>query len=133
MPRRAPSPCRAPQCPNLVYERAAEGYCEGHQDIPRARRAKYSRATNANRRADKAQSALDAFYSTPAWRKLSKAHRAHEPLCRHCAKAGRITPAAVVDHIIERRDGGANYDPSNLQSLCHSCHNIKTQQERRRR
>lgn len=36
----------------------------------------------------------------------------------------------VVDHITPIKDGGAPYDPSNTQSLCHACHNKKTGQER---
>jgi 5-methylcytosine-specific restriction protein A len=34
-------------------------------------------------------------------------------------------PATEVDHIIQRSDGGAD-DFTNLQSLCHRCHNRKT-------
>jgi 5-methylcytosine-specific restriction protein A len=39
-----------------------------------------------------------------------------------------------VDHIVERSDDDSkrlNWD--NLQSLCHSCHNIKTAEEKRKR
>ena len=54
------------------------------------------------------------------WSKIRAAVLAAEPLCRVCKK-----PAAVVDHIISRRDGGGD-EPSNLQPLCHKCHTAKT-------
>ena len=109
------------------------GYCEDHQHIGDAQRSRYQRASRLRRRADPTQAALDGFYKTPAWRSLSQAHRAKEPLCRHCGERGRITAAAVVDHIVELRDGGSQYDEANLQSLCHACHNTKTQEEKRKR
>jgi 5-methylcytosine-specific restriction endonuclease McrA len=34
---------------------------------------------------------------------------------------------------VERRDGGEDFATTNLQSLCHPCHNTKTANERRRR
>lgn len=58
-----------------------------------------------------------------AWRRLRASVLADEPLCRHCYRLGRVTPATDVDH--------ANNDPSdnsreNLQALCHECHSRKT-------
>jgi hypothetical protein len=38
-----------------------------------------------------------------------------------------------ADHIHERRDGGARYDPSNGQCLCGRHHTIKTSLEKARR
>lgn len=40
-----------------------------------------------------------------------------------CATCG--APATEVDHIRQRADGGSD-DFTNLQSLCHICHNKKT-------
>ena len=88
---------------------------------------------NVKRRLDEQQAELDAFYSGKHWRKARTAHRAREPLCRHCSRRGVIKPGDVVDHIVERRDGGSNYDPANLQTLCHQCHHTKTIEERERR
>lgn len=51
------------------------------------------------------------------------------PLCVHCAKKGDVTPADVVDHIKPIKKGGAKLDESNLQGLCHKCHNRKTYYE----
>lgn len=79
------------------------------------------------------ETALQGFYNTPAWKKCRKAFRAANPLCKSCEQRGRIVSADVVDHIVERRDGGADLDWSNLQSLCHACHNAKSADERRQR
>jgi 5-methylcytosine-specific restriction endonuclease McrA len=54
-----------------------------------------------------------------------------EPLCRHCAVKGHVTPATCVDHITPRRDGGKD-EWDNTQSLCDDCHKAKTAEENRR-
>lgn len=51
-----------------------------------------------------------------------------EPLCRHCAEAGRVKAAALVDHIVPRPAGA--HDLNNLQPLCQRCHAVKTASER---
>lgn len=38
-----------------------------------------------------------------------------------------------ADHVVELRDGGAPFDPTNGQALCASCHARKTARERARR
>lgn len=61
-----------------------------------------------------------------AWRRLRAQVLADEPLCRRCAEQGRLVPATDVDHIDS--DSGNN-QRENLQSLCHSCHSIKTNED----
>ena len=69
------------------------------------------------------------------WERVRLQHLMDEPLCRHCAERDDwvVVAADVVDHIIpiavapERR-----LDDSNLQSLCHSCHAIKSLADQRR-
>jgi 5-methylcytosine-specific restriction protein A len=40
-----------------------------------------------------------------------------------CRDAGRVTPASVVDHVVSIEESPRRaFDPSNLQSLCKSCH-----------
>lgn len=51
-------------------------------------------------------------------------------LCQPCERAGRVTTATEVDHIVNRAAGGTD-DESNLQSICTPCHEAKTQQEAR--
>lgn len=132
MPSKAPTPCRDPGCANLCRGGKDEykGYCVDHA---RNVKLQQQRRSRAKRRNNQQQHTLDQFYSTTAWRAMRSAYIAKYPLCRMCAEAGRVVAADVVDHIVERKDGGADLDPRNLQSLCHACHNDKTQQERRRR
>ena len=65
------------------------------------------------------------FYSSSEWRRLREWYRTRHPLCEECERNGRVTLAQVVDHIVEIERGGNPTDPSNLQSLCHACHNRK--------
>lgn len=59
---------------------------------------------------------------------IRKAHLDNEPLCRECAKAGKVKIATIVDHIIPLAEGGTE-DPSNKQSLCDDCHDAKSKRE----
>lgn len=70
------------------------------------------------------------FYQARPWRELRASVLDAEPLCRECAKQGRLTPARVVDHIepLAKRPDLA-LDPENLQPLCGSCHSEKTARE----
>ena len=47
------------------------------------------------------------------------------PLCVHCQRDGRVTPATQLDHIVALDNGGPDIE-SNLQGLCDDCHAIKT-------
>lgn len=70
-------------------------------------------------------------YNTTYWRKIRKQVLLNEPLCRQCAKMGRVTAATVVDHIARARiDSSQFLDLNNLQPLCDSCHNRKSAKER---
>ena len=57
------------------------------------------------------------------WARKSKYQLSIEPLCRMCER-----PAKCTDHVITKAAGGTD-DPSNLQSLCWSCHSAKTAKE----
>ena len=43
-----------------------------------------------------------------------------------CLARGLTEAATDADHIKRIEDGGDRRDSGNLQSLCHSCHSIKT-------
>lgn len=61
------------------------------------------------------------------WQKARKPFLAANPLCVICQKAGRITPARIVDHIIPHKgDQELFWDQSNWQALCKPCHDLKT-------
>ena len=45
------------------------------------------------------------------------------PLCMQCELIGKLTPAAVVDHIVPHRgDMGLFWSRENWQALCKQCH-----------
>jgi 5-methylcytosine-specific restriction endonuclease McrA len=82
-------------------------------------------------RTDK-QSAAQRGYGHK-WREARSAFLKSHPLCVYCQRAGRITAASVVDHIIPHRgDMALFWDRSLWQGLCTHCHNtIKAQEEGR--
>lgn len=71
---------------------------------------------------------VDPFYVSREWRELVglvKAQRGY--VCEACGADMRSNRRALIgDHIVERKDGGADLDPLNVQCLCLPCHNRKT-------
>lgn len=64
------------------------------------------------------------------WRRLREAHLSVFPLCAVCRETETIEPATDVDHIQPTSIAPhRRLDPSNLVSLCHSCHSRKTAME----
>ncbi len=107
MPYKPPHPCGHGGCPALTHGR----YCEAHtKPQPRP---------------------LDGRpreYFKPygyAWQQLRAKYIKAHPLCEVCG-----APAKDVDHIVPVQEGGPSVW-SNLQSLCRSCHNRKTQRGQR--
>jgi len=66
---------------------------------------------------------------TLAWNKYSKTYRRNNPWCVKCLP--KLTAAQCVDHIkpISGKDDPLFWEESNHQSLCWSCHSIKTATE----
>jgi len=63
------------------------------------------------------------------WEKLRRAIlRRDGGLCQPCRRAGRLTEATAVDHIVARTHGGSD-DEGNLQAICDDCHRAKTARE----
>jgi 5-methylcytosine-specific restriction protein A len=64
----------------------------------------------------------EPFYQSPEWRDLRSSIIAERGRrCERCGKTreGDGSPVKLIlDHIIERRDGGADLDRRNLQLLC---------------
>ncbi|MFZ0624676.1 MAG: HNH endonuclease signature motif containing protein [Pseudolabrys sp.] len=66
-------------------------------------------------------------YSTQRWQRLRRQKLREHPLCQVCLEQGAIVPAAVVDHVLAIKAGGAPYPAlDQLRSMCESCHNRKT-------
>lgn len=73
----------------------------------------------------------DPFYQSAAWEAAKRAKRALGNVwCVVCGSTRRL----VLDHRIERKDGGADLPPlDELDWLCHVCHQRKTADARARR
>ena len=120
MPLSAPTPCRHPGCGAVL---ARPGYCDTHR---KAVHRDYGRARRS----------FDAelgFYQSAQWRAVRAAFLRQQPLCCACEVRGRVVPAVVVDHVVPIKQGGARFDPENLQALCVSDHNAKSAKERAQR
>jgi 5-methylcytosine-specific restriction endonuclease McrA len=81
----------------------------------------------------------DPFYLSPEWRALvadlirTRGRRCQNPTCNRTHGSDGLPIRLIGDHIVERRDGGADLDPRNVQLLCWPCHNRKTVEARRKR
>ena len=60
------------------------------------------------------------------WKRFRTAAIEENPFCQYCVEDGKTVLAEVVDHILPRQwYPNLTYEPLNLQSLCHDCHNRK--------
>ena len=123
-PIRIKRPCSHPGCRELIDR----GRCAAHQvkaDMQRAAQVRQYDQT----RGTAAQRGYDA-----RWQKYSVWYRQRNPLCVHCLAEGRLTSVehgGHVDHItpVTGPDDPLFWDPTNHQSLCTSCHSVKTASE----
>lgn len=78
---------------------------------------------------------VDPFYQTADWRSFaSDIKRQRGFKCEKCGgQFSRRRDKLIADHIIERKDGGSDFDPLNIQCLCIYCHNRKTAKARAER
>jgi len=105
MPRKPLSPCSYPGCPKLCEGR----YCEEHKKLTDKQYNRYERSKDVNK-----------IYGR-SWKRIRDKYAREHPLCERCLSEGRATLMQEVHHIIPVSQGGTN-DPSNLMSLCQSCH-----------
>ncbi len=70
----------------------------------------------------------DPFYESRDWRRFASAIKRHRGyVCEDCGKDCAEYPFTLkADHIIERKDGGADFDPLNIRLRCQACDNAKT-------
>ena len=120
MPNATRVPCKHFGCPELIQPDTG-GYCLAHK------RAAW-RAQTQERMCDPYEQYARRFYNSKAWRAARLMQLRAHPLCCECRQ-----PAEMVDHIKRIRDGGEPLSASNMQSMCHSCHNRKRQIEGRQR
>jgi len=108
MPLRSLRPCAYPGCIALVRW----GRCDEHRDaVLTARDPERQRLYDRQ------------------WQRVRRAQLAREPWCADCLRANVYTPATDVDHVVPHRGDQVAFVTGELQSLCHSCHARKTQQE----
>lgn len=112
--QRALRPCREPGCPR--YAEPNTNVCSVHK------------RPHAPKKGDAA--IMHKLYCTRAWLDGRTAFLAIHPLCAECEKAGRLTAACIVDHIVPHQgDLALFYDQDNWQPLCKPCHDRKTAAE----
>ena len=114
MPQRIPTPCRVHGCPNVTTAR--NGFCDRHA----------SRASGWTRD-DRGNSTQRGYGGR--WRRLRREVMERDKgLCQPCSDQGKVMPAVAVDHIRPKAEGGTD-DLENLQAICKTCHQIKTESE----
>ena len=75
------------------------------------------------------------WYNSKVWQRIRAAHLAVHPYCEMCRAQGKalgecIPTTAHVDHITPHKGRWHRFiDASNLQTLCHACHSVKTKRE----
>jgi len=123
MPNSLKKPCAQPGCPKLIE--AGNTYCEEHsKEQSRYRNKRYDNTRDPKVR---------KFYGSSQWQKLRNMQLDREPLCEHCKEKGITREATEVDHIIPIKvDWGKRTKLDNLQSLCHSCHAKKSEEDKQK-
>ncbi|MBB3142814.1 HNH endonuclease [Halomonas organivorans] len=112
MPTKPPRPCRAPMCASKTTDN--HGYCDAHAHL----------AVGWNQK----RQAKSGRGGRPWRRQRDRILRRDNGLCQPCWRAGRVTPAIEVDHIVNLAAGGSGSD-DNLEAICGPCHKAKTQEE----
>jgi len=128
MPSRPLKPCNKIGCTNLTRDR----YCDQHKHLAEQRQRDKQRDKHYDKY--KRNQQARAFYHSKEWERIRLAVLSRDNfLCQECLKNKRITRAVIADHIVPLLVAwDKRLDMSNLQSLCQSCHNRKTAEDKRR-
>lgn len=122
MPVQSQKPCCHPGCGKLVPGGVArcQKHLEQRQQEDQKRQQQYDK-----RRGTSAQRGYGS-----RWKKVRVTYLQSHPLCVRCGEEGRLTPASVVDHIVPHKgDVALFWNSNNWQSLCKTCHDVKTATE----
>ena len=110
MPKMPPKPCTQARCTKYATK---SGRCDEHKRESWVHNGK---------------SASERGYGAD-WRKIRKRILIRDDyLCQECKRNGVITNGTMVDHIINKANGGTNRD-DNLECICKKCHTVKTKIE----
>lgn len=74
---------------------------------------------------------VESFYSSAEWKAVRAVVLKRDGY--KCVKCGERQGRLYVDHIVERKDGGSDFDHGNLETLCAACHGVKGAAERVKR
>ena len=107
-----------------------DNYCDEHKETQREKELQRYKDYNRYSR----DNGLHSFYNSKEWKRVRLVVLAHyHNLCKHCMSNSKMTKADVVDHIVPIEiDYSKRLELSNLQPLCHACHNKKTAEDRRK-
>jgi 5-methylcytosine-specific restriction protein A len=119
MPVASPRPCKYSGCSALVSTAPpAPSYCPTHSASKDP--ARYNRGTTASK-----------GYGSDWERIRLVALERDKYLCQMCLSDSIATPATLVDHVVPVKvDRSRRLDLTNLQSLCVTCHSIKTYRDK---
>lgn len=110
--------------PGCNARAGTDGTCQLHK--PKAKPVIKQATPHKLKQIDRRPSAAKRGYDAK-WRSARLLYLEDHPLCAHCSDKDVIKAADVVDHIIPHRgDTELFWLQANWQSLCYSCHSIKT-------
>ena len=117
MARKPMRPCAEISCGKLTEN----NYCKIHEKNVIENHRKTTQIYNRYGRDPE----VNSFYKSADWKRLrALAIERDNGLCQRCSAKGIIKKANVVHHIVEVKDDwNQRLSLSNLESLCHSCHN----------
>ncbi|QDU33764.1 HNH endonuclease [Poriferisphaera corsica] len=120
--------CNNPGCGARLQVR---GWCDRHTKQGEQQATQRHKEYDDNRRNKEAAD----FYHSKEWREVRvKALRRDNHLCKQCEKAGKLTPATIVHHVLEARERpDLRTHLPNLESVCAACHNRLHGREKRSR
>jgi 5-methylcytosine-specific restriction endonuclease McrA len=73
------------------------------------------------------------LYRTAAWREASKRCLLRDGFRCCIGLPGCMLIATTADHVVELHEGGAAFDPNNLQAACRRCNSAKSNTRRAER